>query len=666
MNNTQILVLFLFLPCILTYENFKIKKSSGLFFNNLGKVQLSNNKFTLLTYTNLSLIKDQVTLANNQFDRSLGLCTKISTQFLASDCNNQLYILGRKLKSIKIDYDITSHQLYNIRKKRGLLNIGGELLHWLFGTPDADDALFYTESIKSLINNEKNTHLLMQKQIGIISSTIKNFNESTHRLNADSEALNENLIKFNKFVKQTTKNEQKLDLELQINNYILTLSEITNEIQTSLKGYLNDITLIRHGIISFNMVHPQNLLLELEKIQTKFSLPLTPTLENTYTYYKLMKIKSFISGNLLIISLDIPLVNSNQYALYKIYSLPTPHPGEPKLYSYIEPSKPYLLVSTTKTVYSMMSQLDHCNEYLPNQWLCEGISISRRTSSSNCETQLFFGQTTHIPESCAIKKLYADLEIWHKIRPNQWLYILSKPMTINIICQKSEDSEETLRKIGILQLDAECKAFSETTILESEYTTATTNITNKIPAIEITKDNCCVKLRENITLETIQLQPLKLKNLNLDELQYAQKKLNEIDDTLQQQLNQPFIIKYSNWFTTAISTIATGLSLFATYKILKWLGFFSILRNLITCTTNQSNKDNTCVPCVQVFTHCFNKPTTPKTDVDIHYDAELEHLNPPGSQAEPKSPRYATRRTTRSTTSGDSLGNQVSFKISSQ
>lgn len=665
--NTISLLMLLALHSARAYENEKIKKSSGLYFNNLGEVKLSNQKFTLLTYTNLSLIEDQVKLANDQYDKSLGLCSKINTQFLILDCNTQLHLLGRKLKSIKNDYAIISHQLYNIRKKRGLLNIGGEVLRWLFGTPDSDDAQFYTDSIKSLINNERETHILMQKQIGIISSTITNFNESTRKLNADADSLNENLAKFNRFVKQTTKNEEKLNLEFQINNHILTLAELTNEIQISLKNYLNDITLIRHGIINFNLVHPQDLQTELEKIQTKYTLPLTPTLENTYIYYNLMKVKSFISQKLLVISLDIPLIISNQYNLYRIYSLPTPHLGEPRLYSYIEPSKPYLLVSTTKTVYSTMSNLDQCKEYQPNSWLCEGVSTSRRTSSSTCETQLFFEQTGRIPDSCTIRKLYADLEIWHKIRPNQWLYVLSKPTTINIICQKSEDGEETLRKIGILQLDPECKAYSENVILETEFTQATANITNRIPSIDITKDDCCVKLRENITLENVRLHPIKLSNLNLEELQFAQKKLSEIDETLQQQLNQPFIIKHSSWFTSTLSIIGITFSLFATYKILKWLGFFSMVRNFIACNTPGS-KNSTCVPCVQVFTHCFNKSKQPQTEFNVQYDAELERLNYPKatSHAEPKVPRYATRRATRSTTSGDSIGNQVPFKITSQ
>lgn len=75
--------------------------------------------------------------------------------YLHSECNNQLQLLGIKVNEIENDFAIISHQLKSNRSKRGLLNIGGNILHWLFGTPDSDDAQYYTDSINSLIYNQK-------------------------------------------------------------------------------------------------------------------------------------------------------------------------------------------------------------------------------------------------------------------------------------------------------------------------------------------------------------------------------------------------------------------------------------------------------------------------------------------------------------------------------
>lgn len=129
----------------------------------------------------------------------------------------------------------------------------------------------------------------MQNQIGIISSTIATFNESAKKLSEDAHFLNDNLAKFDTFVSQTVSTEERLSYELQINDHILTLTEMTNSLQLSLKSYLHSFTLIRHGIIDFDIVHPQDLLIELEKIQNKYVLPLAPNIENTKIYIYIIR-----------------------------------------------------------------------------------------------------------------------------------------------------------------------------------------------------------------------------------------------------------------------------------------------------------------------------------------------------------------------------------------
>lgn len=75
-----------------------------------------------------------------------------------------------------------------------------------------------------------------------------------------------------------------------------------------------------------------------------------------------MKINSFIKDRLLVVALEIPLTENMLFDLYD-YSLPTPHRNNPKLFSYIESSKPYLLLSVTRTTYTQPNNLEKCNQY---------------------------------------------------------------------------------------------------------------------------------------------------------------------------------------------------------------------------------------------------------------------------------------------------------------
>lgn len=69
-----------------------------------------------------------------------------------------------------------------------------------------------------------------------------------------------------KFISETSSTERRLDLEVQIIDYIVTLLELSEDIQSTLKGYLRSTVLICHGIINYDVIHPQDLQIELEKL----------------------------------------------------------------------------------------------------------------------------------------------------------------------------------------------------------------------------------------------------------------------------------------------------------------------------------------------------------------------------------------------------------------
>lgn len=99
----------------------------------------------------------------------------------------------------------------------------------------------------------------------------------------------------------------------------------------------------------------------------------------------------------------------------------------------------------------------------------------------------------------------------------------------NILCRKSDDQEEILVNTGLLKLTENCKTYTENVIPEPQAILGTTNLTINITSLRLPEDDCCVKLKGNISLEEDKMIPIKLHNLNLEELQYAQQKLREID-----------------------------------------------------------------------------------------------------------------------------------------
>ena len=144
-----------------------------------------------------------------------------------------------------------------------------------------------------------------------------------------------------------------------------------------------------------------------------------------------MDLKSFIKNNILIIAFEIPLASFEILDLYHILSLPTPHPNDYTLFSYIEPSKPYLLISHMRTSYLMVDNLDNCKEYHPKEWICKKMPTLRKADAV-CEVQLISNVISNIPKSCKTRNLIADAEIWHEIDVNQWLFSVSAPIQLTI------------------------------------------------------------------------------------------------------------------------------------------------------------------------------------------------------------------------------------------
>lgn len=634
------------------YQITPINSTSGLFFKSLGIAKISNNKYSLLIFNNISNLENQEELISRYYTKSLGLCTTSArSNYHTNHCTEQLKILQTKLMKFRKNLDIlTNHS----RNKRGILNGVSYPIKWLFGIPDSDDAQFYSNSITELMSDQRQTHTLMQQQIHVITDTIRNFNQSVQSLRDNENSLNENILKFNKFSRDVTDHVVYDDIEIEILDHLLLLIELLNESLEISEQYLLSITLLRHGIIDYTIIEPKILMEELNLISQKFNLPLPLTFVNIEIYYQLIKIKAFFQDKILVIKLEIPIVNMvNDFEIFKVIPLPTPHTTNPQVLTYIEPSFPFILFSKSRTQFAMLKTLEKCKEYSALQWLCQSISTMKRRDQNSCELILFSQATKKIPSSCKIRTIQADIEVFQNTNPNEWIYVLSKPTDIAILCHSNEDYETTISKIGIITLSPNCKAYTDLTSLEPTATFSNYTVNIKIPVTDITMDDCCIKKGNNRTLESLQMKAVKLSNIDLNELNYAQHRLTQFDEILQEQLNKPFIIKYQNWFTSAIFFISSIVALLLGYKLLKWLNIIKILSKLL-CFRKPSNPNNT-NSCTNLFNQCLittrdssNVVNYQSNDNPINIPMELVTAPPPYNIGPRRSMRLSSETSTKS------------------
>ncbi|XP_055381890.1 probable polyketide synthase 39 [Condylostylus longicornis] len=150
------------------------------------------------------------------------------------------------LKQLQIQIEKTRHNIKTLlphRQKRGLINLGGKILKWLFGNLDDDDKTEIVENIKLIEQGNYNSIQTINKQIKINDQFQKNLNILQKRINENQEILNITLREQNNTFSKSIKSLQFLSSYTNIN---LLNSEIDKVQQ--------NILFAKHGIMTHSIL----------------------------------------------------------------------------------------------------------------------------------------------------------------------------------------------------------------------------------------------------------------------------------------------------------------------------------------------------------------------------------------------------------------------------
>lgn len=570
-NILSLLISFAIFHACLSSELYNIepiRQSSGIFYHNLGLAKLSSGYFTLLSYTNVTFYYHKLQFIKSFYDQSLSMCTK---SISPKPWQEQLKFLTLQIPQLETKFSTVSNLVGHkddklIRNRRGLFNGVSYAFNWLFGTPDADDAQFYSDSIKNLLEQNHDVQLLMKQQIHIISSAIKNYNASAQSLKLNENKLNSNIKKFNKFSENTNAKIQSLELNQAITENMGFLSELINELNEEFDVLISSILFARQNTIHPSIITPVNLQKELLKVRLTTDAQFPISINNVYNihkYFSICDLSVVYDRENIIYAIKIPLVHEQIYNLYNLIPLPTQLP-DTNIYSYVDPSYPYLLLSTTKTHYCRLKNLSTCKKITEEDFLCSNSAIHLTTERPVCETILRVNSPSKIPEDCPTRTIKANLELWHPLSTNSWLFIVSKKTVASISCDKSNTNirDADLSGMGILTLKPKCKCYTFSTVLYAS-SNRTSNYTNYVPSIDISMDDCCVRRHEYLKQDDILMEPMEINNLNLDELRHSEHKLEQFDEILNRNINQSFFSKHTSWFSTTLgASLITAIVLF--------------------------------------------------------------------------------------------------------
>ncbi|CAK9822353.1 Envelope fusion protein [Anthophora retusa] len=617
----QTILILLLLPLLTSSQpssHLPFKETSGIFYNKKGIAQIANSKLTLLSYMNKTHLNNAFATINTYLVKTKDICNstlqdptrKGHTSFR---CEYSINLIEAELLEINTKREILQQltEKLNIRKKRGLLNGMSYLLKWAFGTPDANDAQFYEDSIKALISNNRQTQTLLKSQVQVITNTIQNFNNSLYSLRSQEKAMNENIEKINSFTTQTNSYISRLEMESAVNQQITALNMLVSQINREYTKYIETIYLAENNIVSPFVITPKMLYEELKNYKNEHELVMKPDLENIRDFYKFIQLHVISTSDNIIIALRIPLVIRTKFDLFELIPLPVQH-NNSEFFSYIIPQTHYLLLSQSKSQFTFLKELSDCNEYRDEEYVCYHLHATTSTSQPICEIELLSPHVEKIPSTCTTKTVKARIETWNYIARNQWIYVLHEPTTLTIMCEGNEEHMEdvVLQKTGIIHLQPHCKGYTNLFMIEATYETSK-NATYYIPRMNILDDDCCILTPHLRTIESATLKPIHLTNIDLTELKYANKKLNEFDEIITKQINQPFIVTHTKWYTIALGIIVSFLVLLILLKCCQNFGCLRWLQRLC-CSTTDPRQGKTNPPLIKNFVNCiFDSSSSP-------------------------------------------------------
>lgn len=612
-----------------------IQNTIGLYYEREDDLRISEDHWNLIVYKDLSTISEA-------FNHNQLILDTLNRKIIYNPNNTQSFSLALRAHaktlgaiSNRINTNLQSIQLETSRRyKRGILNGIGSIWKAISGNLDAADGEYFNDCINKLEKDDREIQTLLKSQIHIVSTTIKNFNNTIRRLIVDEKTFNNNILKIQTAINDAQIESQMLNAQLNTIDICESLLESFIIIEEELRDVIDSLTFSKLGILHPSVIKPDELMQQLITISKNLdhnNLPLQPSLNNLPGLIDLIVLKAFQTDKRLVFVLQIPLVSNEQFSTYHLYSIPTKNVGQVAYHTIIPESK-YIGISKDNRQYLRLNSLNGCQKINDKTSLCKN-AVPVSLQMAPCEVNVITKLST---ENCRPVMLqFEDYNII-KLKKNKWILILSNRLPFVSTCPQEASRTQMLETNSIITMTPKCTAYIGTTQIYAEEEKSSNHTDSDIiPQIPY---DCCEQLPKEKPLE---LKPIKLQNLNLDELDTAAHKLSEQEEILNRLGQESYIRRHLGTFAIfTISIIAIIVALWCCCKCGLYRKFIGYVKS------SDSGNDQPPAPwCAQIFNYCnVSSPATrPQSRQSIHSLDQVSY------QADPQTVSFSTSATSRKT-----------------
>lgn len=338
--------------------------------------------------------------------------------------------------------------LPNMRHKRGLINLGGKISKWLFGTLDSEDGK-RIDTILDYLNN--NDHLLKDE----INNEISYSKEFMSKTNHSLFQIKSNILTIKSLIDKYQDSINEINTLELIINCLITLQNQLNQI-------VNAIT-----FATLNKIHPTLLSIEnlntiINKMQDLYSLNQIAQFKSKHSYYMFFGIQLLYKDERIIFLIHCPILMTTPFKTFFLYPVPIQN-------KIIPPQKPYLILNENNELYQYQEELCekiedtfYCHNHLQAEEDCI-VSIILKNEAKNCSTvsvhveKMIANQIspqnillttpsyTIITEGCSIEK-------HQELQPGSYLITIPEKCHYTINQEQFSSENENLSPVTIIEL----------------------------------------------------------------------------------------------------------------------------------------------------------------------------------------------------------------------
>lgn len=409
-----------------------MNNSPGILPFKLGTARLIPSKHIFLHEINTKDLESSIDNLISEYHNLNSSISKSKPSFKINFVNTYQHLeplireVSLKFKNINVNF--------HSRRKRGLINVGGTVQKFLFGTLNAEDGERYDKALLTLKQNQ-------QKVVSEVNSQISLSKQLIERYTKDIERITSNQKKISEFIKGRWPNIDNIsDQFYKLSSYSTLIQQMFINAQiilTFLDNIENSITFAKLNTIHPDILTSENLRDLIGNLKSHYNENEILKLD-IHSWYSLIKTQCYFRQNRIIFAIEVPIANPKPFQYFHLYPLPTID------HKIIIPIKPFLALDENQFQYMAYP----CSK-VEDTFICNQEEI-RYNIKEDCVASIIQDRTTH----CTQTSIEPPKRIFNRINDEYLVVITNEEIKLKTKCP--DEGYVTTQGSALLKIPVNC------------------------------------------------------------------------------------------------------------------------------------------------------------------------------------------------------------------